>query len=80
MSKKRNYFAKYGEKAKQILEALLEKYTDQGIEEIESLKILQLDPFRKMGTPKQLIKQFGSKENYLEAVLELERILYTETG
>ena len=78
--KKRNYFTKYGEQARQVLEALLEKYADQGIEQIESLKILQLDPFRKMGTPKQLIKLFGDKKGYLTAIQELEQALYSQAG
>ena len=48
--KKRNYFAKYGEQARQVLESLLEKYADTGIENIEDIKILTLDPFKNMGT------------------------------
>lgn len=78
--KKRNYFTKYGEQARQVLEALLDKYTDQGIEEIETLKVLQLDPFRRMGTPKQLIKLFGNKNGFLAAIGELEQALYSEAG
>ena len=48
--KKRNYFAKYGEQARQVLEALLDKYADTGVENIEDIKILTLDPLKDMGT------------------------------
>lgn len=78
--KKRNYFTKYGEQARKVLEGILDKYADKGIEEIETLKILQLDPFREMGTPKQLIKYFGNKNAYLAAIQELENELYKPTG
>jgi type I restriction enzyme R subunit len=78
--KKRNYFTKYGDQARAVLEALLDKYADKGIEEIETVKILQLDPFRKMGTPKQLISIFGNKKGYLKAIQELEAELYKTTA
>ncbi len=78
--KKRNYFARYGAQARQVLEALLDKYADQGIEEIDTAKVLQLDPFRKMGTVKQLIGYFGAKEDFVNAVRELQRELYQTTG
>lgn len=74
--KKRNYFAKYQGAARQVLEALLEKYADTGIENIEDIKILQLDPFTKIGAPMELVKAFGSKAGYTQAVAELEQILY----
>lgn len=59
--KKRNYFQRYGEQARHVLEALLEKYADTGIENIEDPKVLQLDPFSTMGTPPELIRYFGDK-------------------
>jgi type I restriction enzyme R subunit len=74
--KKRNYFAKYGEKAKLVLEKLLEKYADDGLLTIESTEVLKLDPLNKLGTPIELIKAFGSKQKYLEAIKELEKELY----
>ncbi|MDJ1505586.1 EcoAI/FtnUII family type I restriction enzme subunit R [Xanthocytophaga agilis] len=74
--KKRNYFTKYGEKARQVIEALLEKYADEGVETIEDTKVLNLDPFNKMGTPLEIIKVFGSKEKYLQVIKELEKELY----
>ena len=74
--KKRNYFAKYSEQARQVLEKLLEKYADTGIENIEDIKILTLDPFRNMGTANELVSVFGGKTAYLKALHELEDNLY----
>ncbi len=74
--KKRNYFAKYGEQARQVLETLLEKYADTGIENIEDIKILTLDPFKNMGTASELVSAFGGKPAYLAALYELETYLY----
>jgi len=74
--KKRNYFTKYGEQARAVLNLLLEKYADNGIAEIETIKILTLDPFQGMGTPKQLLRLFGGKKEYLRAVQELKTVLY----
>jgi len=74
--KKRNYFAKYGEKAQLVLQKLLEKYADDGLLTIESTEVLKLDPLNKLGTPIELIKAFGSKQKYLEAIKELEKELY----
>jgi type I restriction enzyme R subunit len=74
--KKRNYFAKYGEQARKVLETLLEKYADTGIENIEDIKILTLDPFKNMGTASELVSAFGGKQGYTTALLELEKQLY----
>lgn len=74
--KKRNYFSKYEERARNVLNALLDKYADQGIEGIEDIKILTIDPFRNMGTPNELIAAFGDKSAYVSAVDELAHILY----
>lgn len=74
--KKRNYFTKYGAQARQVLEALLEKYADTGIEHIEDIKILQLDPFSQLGTPPELVGAFGDKAGYLQALHDLEDALY----
>lgn len=75
--KKRNYFTKYGEKAQAVLNALLDKYSDDGLLTIESTEVLKLDPLNKLGTPIELIKAFGSKKVYLQALKELETQLYT---
>jgi len=74
--KKRNYFTKYGDQARKVLETLLEKYADEGIENIESLNVLRVQPFNEIGSPVEIIKLFGGKENYLNAVAELEQELY----
>jgi len=74
--KKRNYFAKYGDKAKLVLNGLLDKYSDDGLLTIESAEVLKLDPLNKLGTPVELIKAFGSKAEYLKALKELEQELY----
>lgn len=74
--KKRNYFAKYGEQARQVLEALVEKYADTGVENIEDIKILTLDPFKNMGSASELVSAFGGKQGYLTALQELEQHLY----
>lgn len=75
--KKRNYFAKYAGTARQVLEALLDKYADTGIEHIEDIKILQLDPFSQIGAPLELVRAFGGKPAYQQAIHELEEQLYT---
>jgi type I restriction enzyme, R subunit len=75
--RKRNYFTKYGEAARQVLEALLDKYADEGIENIESLDVLNVIPFTEFGSRVEIVKNiFGGKEKYLEAVKELETELY----
>ena len=74
--KKRNYFAKYGEQARKVLETLLDKFADTDIENIEDIKILTLDPFKNMGTASELVSSFGGKKNYLAAIQELEMQIY----
>jgi len=74
--KKRNYFTKYGEQARNIMNALLDKYASEGIEDIEELSVLKVDPFPELGTPAEIIKIFGGKENYLKAIRELELEIY----
>jgi len=75
--KKRNYFTRYGPQARAVLEALLAKYADSGLHDLESPQVLRLDPFAAMGTPMQLVKAFGGAEAYEEAVRDLETQLYT---
>jgi len=74
--KKRNYFTKYGDQAQKVLNALLDKYADEGIENIEDMKILQVNPFDEIGSPVEIVKMFGGKKNYLEALSELEHEIY----
>ncbi|MHC8400289.1 EcoAI/FtnUII family type I restriction enzme subunit R [Pseudomonas sp. MDT1-17] len=74
--KKCNYFGKYSGAARQVLEALLDKYADTGIEHIEDIKILQLAPFSHIGAPIELVKAFGGRAGYNKALHELEQTLY----
>ena len=74
--KKRNYFTKYGDQAKKVLEALLDKYADEGITNIESIEVLRINPFDEFGSPLEIINEFGSKIKYLQAVKELKIELY----
>lgn len=74
--KKRNYFAKYSGATRQVLEALLDKYADTGVEHIEDIKILQLAPFSQIGAPIELVRAFGGKPGYQEAIQALESELY----
>jgi len=78
--KKRNYFTKYGDQAKKVLEALLDKYADEGITNIENIEVLRVNPFDEFGSPLEIINEFGSKEKYLQAVKELEMELYKNIG
>ncbi len=74
--KKRDYFTKHGEQTRKILEALLEKYADEGIENIEDMKILQVNPLDQFGSPLEIISLFGGKKQYLQAITELEQEIY----
>jgi len=74
--KKRNYFTKYGDQARKVLETLLDKYADEGVENIESIEVLRVKPFDDFGSPIEIISHFGNKQQYLEAVKELENELY----
>lgn len=75
--KKRNYFGKYSEAAQKVLNALLDKYTDSGVTEIESNNVLKVAPFNQMGRPLEIKKTaFGGKEQYEKAIQELEQALY----
>jgi len=74
--KKRDYFGKYENVAKKVLENLLDKYADEGIENIESLHVLKLEPLNELGTPREIYEYFGGKKQYLETVKELENEIY----
>lgn len=75
--KKRNYFTKYGEQAQKVLSALLDKYADEGVENIEETEILTIQPFDQFGTPIEIIKDFGGLTNYEKALHELEQQIYS---
>lgn len=76
--KKRDFFSKYSGVAREVLEALLDKYMNTGIYEIEKTEILKLDPFLKLGKPSKIASYFGGKQGYLKAVQELEQAIYTD--
>lgn len=76
--KKRDFFGKYSGVAREVLEALLDKYMNTGIYEIEKTEILKLDPFLKMGKPAKIAGYFGGKQGYLDAVKELEAAIYMD--
>jgi len=74
--KKRDYFTKYRDQARKVLEALLDKYADEGIENIEDMKILQVNPLDQFGSPLEIVELFGGKMQYLSALIELEQEIY----
>ena len=74
--RKRDVFTKYGPQARAVLEALLQKYQDTGATNLDDPRILQIAPFDEMGTPMQLIKEFGSRAGFERAVHELQAALY----
>ncbi len=78
--KKRNVFGKYGEKARAVLDALLQKYADSGITSVESLEILKVDPLTAHGTPVEIVKLFGGRDGYLAAIRDLETALYQKAA
>lgn len=78
--KKRNVFGRYGDKARKVLDALLQKYADTGITSVESLEILKVDPLTDFGTPLEIVGAFGGKPAYLAAIRELEEALYAEAA
>lgn len=78
--KKRDVFAKYGDQARAVLDALLQKYADVGLRSVESLEILKVDPISGFGTPFEIVNLFGGKPAYLTAIYELEAALYQEAA
>ena len=73
---KRDFLSKYGPDARKVLEALIEKYMNTGVYEMESMDVLKIDPLKQLGAPSKIVKYFGGKEGYLTAVKELEKVLY----
>jgi type I restriction enzyme R subunit len=74
--KQRNVFTEYGPVARKVLDALLDKYADEGITAIESNEVLKIQPFTSLGSPVELIKSFGGRSQFLGAIQALERELY----
>lgn len=77
--KKHDVFNKYGAEARKVLEALLDKYANDGISQLENRMVLKLDPFRKMGSPANIAKLFGGNKQYITAVKELENLIYNNS-
>ena len=74
--KKRNCFTKYGEKAREVIEALLEQYAETGVADIESLSVLDLSLFNKFGKKPKIIRMFNNRKGYEEAIKEIEKEIY----
>ncbi|MDO5450772.1 MAG: DEAD/DEAH box helicase family protein [Akkermansia sp.] len=74
--RRRDFFGKYGPAAREVLEALLDRYMNSGIYEVEDISVLKLDPFRQKGSPSHIVKLFGSKDQYRQALRELENAIY----
>jgi type I restriction enzyme R subunit len=75
--RKRNYFARYEEKARLVLESLLDKYADEGIENLEETSVLKVPPLNDYGTPVEIVQLFGGKPGYEAAIRDLEMEIYT---
>jgi len=78
--KKRDVFTKYGPQARAVLDALLAKYADEGVLNLDDANVLKIPPLSSLGTPVQLIKAFGGKEQFVAAVHEMQSALYQETA
>jgi len=74
--RKHDVFTRYGDQAREVLSALLDKYADQGLGAIGEIEVLKLDPFPGLGTPMELVRRFGSRDKYLDALHDLDAALY----
>ncbi|MBF0283827.1 MAG: DEAD/DEAH box helicase family protein [Magnetococcales bacterium] len=74
--RKRDYFTRHGDKVRKVLEALLDKYADEGVEAIDEMNILKLRPMSDLGTPLEIVAAFGGKEQYRQALRDLTDQLY----
>jgi len=77
---RRDVFTKYSEQSRAVLEALLQKYQDEGVTGIDDPQILRVAPFDAMGTPIELLKQFGGRDGFEKAVHEIQSALYQEVA
>ena len=78
--KKRNIFARYGDQARAVLNALLDKYADEGVFNLDDANVLRIPPIDQLGTPVELVRAFGSRRNFERAVYDLQSALYRETA
>ena len=74
--RKQDAFTKYGAQARAVLEALLQKYQDEGVLSLDDPRVLQIPPLNTLGTPVQLIREFGDRSGFDKAVHELQDALY----
>ena len=74
--RKRNYFTRYGDKARAVMEAILDQYSNQGLEAIESPDASKISPFPQIGTPVEIIKSFGGRKQFQAALRDLETQIY----
>jgi type I restriction enzyme, R subunit len=74
--RKRDYFTRYGEAARAVLEALLDKFANEGVDDIENLGVLKVQPLNALGTPMEIIQKFGGKDAYVKAIRDLEEALF----
>ena len=77
---KRDVFAKYGPQARAVLDALLAKYADEGVINLDDANVLRIAPFTAMGAPMQLLRAFGGKPAFEQAVHEMQTALYQEAA
>jgi type I restriction enzyme R subunit len=75
--KKKNYFTQYSEQARAVLVALLDKYADEGVNNLESMDVLKVPPMDKFGSPLEIVRAFGGKQKYMQAINELEQEIYS---
>ena len=78
--KKDSYFDKYGHQAREVISALLDKYSDEGIENLEDPEVLRVSPLNKFGRPLEIMKKFGGQKKYKEMIKEIEERLYATNG
>lgn len=78
--KKRDVFTRYGDKARAVLDALLAKYADEGVLNLDDANVLKIPPLSALGTPVELVRAFGGKPGFEQAVHELQTELYKDTA
>jgi type I restriction enzyme R subunit len=78
--RKRNYFGKYSEQAQNVMEALLKKYEDEGVSSIEDKAVLKLKPLNEIGSPVEIVRAFGKRKDFENALRELEFEIYNSTA
>ena len=78
--RKRDVFTRYGDQARAVLDALLAKYADVGVLNLDDTGLLTIAPFSSLGTPVQLIRAFGGRDGYQQAVRDLQSALYQEAA